>query len=222
MGFEDQVKEYISNYVEGHIITKSDIEKTFNYILDEELRQRITKEFYIARYIYKFFQGMSAVDELLEAQVRLQVIMYANIYEAVLHYILFELYGDEQIVIDLKNITAPIEIYIPEHKKDKISKALVHEEKEIKTYYIGNKKRELTKIRFDEKADAAYQLGLLDEELKNEVITIYNLRNGIHLHAEIRKQISWDLDMSKKAYWRIEKLNQLVSAKLIADNKVAG
>ncbi|WP_320153158.1 hypothetical protein [uncultured Tolumonas sp.] len=165
---------------------------------------------------------MSAVDELLEAQVRLQVIMYANIYEAVLHYILFELYGDEQIVIDLKNITAPIEICIPEHKKDKISKALVHEEKEIKTYYIGNKKRELTKIRFDEKADAAYQLGLLDEELKNEVITIYNLRNGIHLHAEIRKQISWDLDMSKKAYWRIEKLNQLVSAKLIADNKVAG
>ncbi|WP_320153156.1 hypothetical protein [uncultured Tolumonas sp.] len=49
MGFEDQVKEYISNYVEGHIITKSDIEKTFNYILDEELRQRITKEFYIAK-----------------------------------------------------------------------------------------------------------------------------------------------------------------------------
>lgn len=220
MAFEDAVKEYISTYVTGHLPNKNEMEKQFNYIHDEELKERIFKEYYICRYVYKFFEGMNAKDELLDAEVRLQVIMYANIYEAIIHYVLFSLYNDRQIVKDLEYVKAPIEISIPHEKYAQLQTALQHNGKTIKTYYIDLKRRDITKIRFDDKAEAAFQLGLIDESLKDEIIQIYNLRNGIHLHAELRKQTVWDIEMSKLAYWRIEKLNQELIQKLTEDGKI--
>jgi hypothetical protein len=221
MAFEDDVKEYINNYVEGHLPSKDDMEKQFDIIMDEDLKKRITKEYYIARYVYKFFEGMKAQDELLDAEIRLQKIMFANIYEAIIHYILFELYKDLQVVIDLEYVKGPTEISIPKIKYEKLINELMHDGKKIKTYYINTKRRDKTKIRFDEKAETAWNIGLIDEELKDEIIGFYNLRNGIHLHAEIRKQIVWDLEMSKMSYWRIEKLVQQIKAKLIVDGKFA-
>jgi len=219
MAFEDDVKNYINTYVEGHLPDKVEIDKQFLYIQDSDLRSRISKEYYIARYVYKFFEGMNAKDELLDAEIRLQVIMYANIYEAIIHYVLFTLYKDDQLVKDLEYIKAPKEISIPTEKYCIIKDALVHDGKDIKTYYLDLKKRDITKVRFDDKADVAFKLGLIDKPLMEEVIHFYNLRNGIHLHAELRKQIVWDLEMSKMAYWRIEKLNKLVEEKLIKDKK---
>ena len=108
---------------------------------------------------------------------------------------------------------------IKDHYQIIIKDALVHNGKDIKTYYLDLKKRDITKVRFDDKADVAFKLGLIDKPLMEEVIHFYNLRNGIHLHAELRKQIVWDLEMSKMAYWRIEKLNKLVEEKLIKDKK---
>jgi hypothetical protein len=220
MAFQDEVQNYINNYVEGHIPSKDEILKQFTYIEDEELQKRIAKEYYIARYIYKFFEGMESRDELLDAEVRLQVIMFANIYEAIIHYVLFTKYSETQIVKDLEYVQTPIEISIPSEKKKEIEDALQHSGKSIKTYYMALKRRDLTKVRFDEKAEAAFSLGLIDNDLKDEIINFYNLRNGIHLHAEIRKNIIWDLEMSKMAYWRIEKINLQVSRKMKIDNKI--
>jgi len=219
MAFEDDVKQYIEIYVVGHLPIKNETERMFSYIKDDDLRNRIIKEYFIARYVYKFFEGMKAENELLEAEIRLQVIMYANIYEAIIHHILFFVYNDCQLVKDLEYIKAPIEISIPKEKIEKIKNALEHDNKEIKTFYYDYKKRDITKVRFDDKAETAYQLGLIDESLKDELIYFYNLRNGIHLHAEIKKQIVWDIEMSKMAYWRIEKINQQITAKLAKDKR---
>ena len=53
------------------------------------------------------------------------------------------------------------------------------------------------------------------------MVYCYNLRNGIHLHAELRKGIVWDLEMSKAAYRRVENLNNQVNRQLLADSKIA-
>jgi|688.fasta_scaffold57480_5 hypothetical protein len=164
---------------------------------------------------------MKAENSLLDAQVRLQVIMFANIYEAIIHDVLFTHYADSQPVQDLRFITAPIEIAIPSAKLCKIKDAVTHDGKDIKTYFIGQKRRDINKLRFDSKVEAAFQLGLIDETLKGEMVYCYDLRNGIHLHAELRKEIVWDLEMSKAAYWRVENLNNQVMKKLLADAKIA-
>jgi len=220
MTFQEEVKHYIADYVEGHIPTQDDILSRFSCIQNQEVQTRIAKEYYIARYIYKFFEGMQAADSLLVAQVRLQVVMFANIYEAIIHEVLFAYYADSDAVHNLRFINSPIEISIPDSKLSKIKDAISHDGKEIKTYFIGSKRRDINKLRFDSKAEAALSLGLIDERLKEEMVNCYDLRNGIHLHAELRKEIVWDLEMSKAAYWRVENLNTQVKRQLLADSKI--
>ena len=220
MTFQEEVKHYIAEYVEGHIPSQDDSLSKFSYIQNQEIQARIAKEYYIARYIYKFFEGMQAEDSLLVAQVRLQVIMFANIYEAIIHEALFTYYADSDAVHNLRFINTPIEISIPGSKLSKIKDAISHDGKEIKTYFIGSKRRDINKLRFDSKAEAARSLGLIDERLKEEMVNCYDLRNGIHLHAELRKEIVWDLEMSKAAYWGVENLSTQVKRQLLADSKI--
>ena len=84
-------------------------------------------------------------------------------------------------------------------------------------------------IRFDEKCRTAEKLGLLhtfvDKEgnevnLLNEIIEIYSNRNGIHIIAEQRKNIQYELDLSKKAYRRMKPFIAQLKEKLEADGKI--
>jgi hypothetical protein len=221
MTFEEDVKNYVAEYVEGHIPSQAESLSMFSYIQNQEVQARIAKEYYIARYIYKFFEGMKAENSLLDAQVRLQVILFANIYEAIIHEVLFAYYNESEYVHNLKFINSPIEISIPESKLRDIKDAISHDGKQIKTYFVGSKSRDINKLRFDSKADAAASLGLIDEAIKEDMVYCYNLRNGIHLHAELRKEIVWDLEMSKAAYWRVHNLNTQIKRQLLADSKIA-
>lgn len=67
----------------------------FCFIKSEKLKNRLIAEFKNVRLIYKIFEGLSAEDELLLAEVRMQILMYASIYEAVIHYVLFDEYYKE-------------------------------------------------------------------------------------------------------------------------------
>ena len=166
MTFEEDIKDYIAEYVEGHIPSQADSLLKFSCIQNQEVHARIAKEYYIARYIYKFFEGMRAENSLLDARVRLQVIMFANIHEAIIHEVLFTCHAKSEHVHNLKFINSPIEISIPESRLRDIEDALSHDGKQIKTYYIGSKSRDINKLRFDSKAEAAVRLGLIDEALK--------------------------------------------------------
>lgn len=46
-------------------------------------------------------------------------------------------------------------------------------------------------------------MGLIEEWLKDELIEIYEARNAIHIHAEIRKSLDYQLELSKNAYRRM-------------------
>ena len=101
MPFEKSIIEYITNYIEGHLPKDEWYDEYFSFINDIDLANRLKIEFQNARFIYKLFEGMQAADELLLAEVRTQIIMYVSIYEALIHYILFEYYKDSQEVKDL-------------------------------------------------------------------------------------------------------------------------
>lgn len=53
----------------------------------------------------------------------------------------------------------------------------------------------------------------------SELIEIYGNRNGIHLVAEQRKGINYELELSKKAYKRMQPFIEQIKQKLKLDNK---
>lgn len=80
------------------------------------MRDRLIVEFINARKIYKFFEGLQASDELLLAQIKTQVIMYVSIQEAVVNYLLFELFEETNTVKNLLFQERLVKIGIPGHK----------------------------------------------------------------------------------------------------------
>lgn len=55
--------------------------------------------------------------------------------------------------------------------------------------------------------------------LPEELIEIYSYRNGIHLIAEQRKGISYEINLSKKAYRRMKPFIEQIKEKLQEDGK---
>ena len=102
MAFTSETKKELENYISGHLPNKEWYESHFYpFIENKSLRDRLIVEFINARKIYKFFEGLQASDELLLAQIKTQVIMYVSIQEAVVNYLLFELFEETNTVKNL-------------------------------------------------------------------------------------------------------------------------
>lgn len=206
------LKYLMKDYVFAHLASREWHVAKFAFISDIELRERLADEFLSARYIYKSLAAVGADDWLQRAQVRIQVLMYASVYEAALHHILFENLADDPRVKDLKERPAHVKVDIPAAKKEAIRAATNHNGREIVTFFKEKKPQDETKIRFDDKAKCALALGIIDNNMCNDLIAIYEARNAIHIHAEIRKSISYELELSKKCYRRIEPFSEQVTA----------
>ncbi len=79
---------------------------------------------------------------------------------------------------------------------------------------------DITKIRFDAKAAVAQRLGLVTADLRDDLVEVFSARNAIHLHAEIRKNLRYQLDLSIKAYRRMQPLREQIVARLTKDGKL--
>ncbi|EKO3439090.1 hypothetical protein QXB69_002569 [Vibrio fluvialis] len=204
MAFEESLKNSIDTYVNGHLASRDWHLERFDFIRDVELKERLADEFISARYIYKLLEGMAADGWLLRAQIRIQVLSYASIYEAVLHHLLFEIGKSLPEVKKLREYKANKKISIPAEKLKKLAKILEHDSKKIIPTYEGIAKNDETKVRFDEKAKCAHKLGLVSESIRDDIIEFYEARNAIHIHAEIRKDLNYEIQLSRKAYFRME------------------
>ena len=56
--------------------------------------------------------------------------------------------------------------------------------------------------------------------MPGELIELYSYRNGIHIMAEQRKGISYELELSKKAYRRMKPFIDQIKDKLHQDGKI--
>lgn len=204
MAFEEQTKLAVNDYLKSHLADWEWHQNRFDFITDETLRDRLADEFISTRYVYKVLEGMAADSWLLRAQIRLQVLSYASIYEAVIHHVLFENLASNPDVKALTEYKTKKVISIPTEKKAMLAAALSHIGKDIIPTYedVGN--TDITKVRFDRKAECAEKLGLIETKLKDEIIEFYEARNAIHIHAEIKKSLGYQLELSKRAYQRME------------------
>jgi hypothetical protein len=83
-------------------------------------------------------------------------------------------------------------------------KSFEHDGRQIVPAYRADSKGDISKIRFDDKVDAAVDLDMIAEPLGRDLKDIYEARNSIHLHAEIKKNLEFDLETGKLAYRRMQ------------------
>ena len=240
MPFEKEIRDTILAYCMRDLPNDIWYENSFDFVKDRSLKARLISEFKNARFMYKMFEGLAAEDELLLAEVKMQMLMYASIFEATIHYVLFDQYYKCTPIVQ-KLLTQKVNkpFSIPTSQLSAINKLLFHDGKTIIPYFETLQKRDITKVRFDEKCIAAFQLGILTgipeqndptadilPDIKQiagmppfcaELIRIYEVRNAIHLHAELKKEIDYHLALSKIAYRRMQPFLNQIRTKLNAD-----
>lgn len=105
---------------------------------------------------------------------------------------------------------------------------LLHNGEEILIYHYQERKKDESQIRFEDKCKAAEKLGLLKKfynkqgeeiDLPAEIIELYGYRNGIHIIAEKRKGLNYELELSKKAYRRMRPFIDQIKSQLKKDCK---
>lgn len=215
MPFTTATKTEVNTYIYNHLPNESWFDDFFDYIKDQPLSNRLAEEFKAIRYIYKFLEGMQADEWLKNAQIRIQIIYYASIYEAIIHHVLFDLFPTNTLVLKLFETKT--------YKRLSVSKELdnlTHLGKKIYTTYDDITQKDIKQIRFEHKADVANLLGLVSDDLRDELKELYALRNAIHLHAEIQKGISYEMEMSLIAYRRMHVFKQQMTDGLAKYSKL--
>lgn len=220
MAFPAELKNEVEQYAALTLGSDQWFEEFFSFLSDPVLGQRLAEEFHSTRYIYKMLEGLQPTDWLLRAQVRVQVLLYASIYEAVIHHVLFVDLATDPRVLALTEYEMLKRVSIPNAKLDTLRSALVHDGKDIIPCFEGPTSGSPQKVRFDSKAACAVDIGLISESMGAELIEFYEARNAIHIHAEIRKDIKYELELSKRMYKRLQPFTSALKNWLESNNPV--
>jgi hypothetical protein len=218
--FPKATRTLIAEYVTRHLPNQSWYEEFFSFVSDRRLRQRLAREYESARALYKVLEGAQAKGVLKRAQVKVQVLQYASLYEAVLHYVLFVKYRSHPEVRKLARGQRRIEVSISPDIWARIEKATHFVRKELRVQRVRPDNADLTKIRFDSKVAVAQLIGLIHPPLSKDLVEIYSARNAIHLHAEIRKGLRYQMALSMRAYRRLQPFRAQIYQKLLDDGKL--
>lgn len=219
MAFEPKIKREVASYVEAHLPKDDFYQNYFWFISDTALRSRLEDEYKAARYIYKLLEGLQVEDALLVAQCKIQILLYASIYEAVLHHVLLQEYVATKEVQDLTTYPHKKPINISQVIRDSIQRTY-KPTGDISVYESQSRAVDERKIIFEDKAETAMKLGLIDLKIKDVICDVYSMRNAIHLHAELRRGVTYDLDAAHKAYWHLQGFTHQIGEKLEKDQKV--
>lgn len=191
-----EIHEYCVRDLPGDIQWHVD---KFSFINSDELKYRLGRAFYSARYIYKLMEATFVQGDERHPFVKVQIIQYASIYEAVITHLLWDEFKDHEEVIKLQThksytpVSALGRSTIMEYSGDKIHTCVYKDAKTPKN-----------SIPFKDKVDCAVRIGFLKECYSEDIKRVYELRNLAHLETEARKDIEIEIEQAKNGYWRLE------------------
>lgn len=218
MAFPQKLKEDVIEYIHKHHPNKGWWEQYFDkqLVSDTELAGRLVQEMMAIRTIYQLLEGLRAEKELLRAQTKIQIITYASVYESILHHIIFKTaLHATPTVTKLLQKEKYVRRSLPAPHQN-----LMHLGEKIYTMAKVPEARDERYIKFEEILKAAEELKLIDAALATNLLELYNLRNAIHLQAEIVKGVKYELEVSKKAHkilkpFKIQIIDGLKKHKLV-------
>jgi hypothetical protein len=191
-----RIKDYINRDLPSGIYWYME---QFDFIKNKDLQEYLAYDFYSARYIYKIMEALNASFSEKEAHVKFQIIEYASIYEAVICYLLWQVFPTHQAV---EEIEYHIE-YRPMPALSSKAKLLYDSEETFICKKINAKTPEAS-ISFTDKVDAAVKIGFIDISHADDIKNIYKLRNTVHTATAAKKNIEYEIEQSKIAYERMK------------------
>ncbi|MGB6014458.1 MAG: hypothetical protein WBG32_06990 [Nodosilinea sp.] len=184
----------------------------FSFVEDEELRFRLGRAYYSARYIYKLMEATFVSGDERHPFVKFQIMQYASIYEAVVVNLLFGQFATHPEVIQLQTHKA----YKPISALAGITK-MQYGDEEIHTCVYRDAKTPRNSIPFRDKVDCAVRIGFVDAAFAGDIKRTYELRNLAHIETEAAKQLEVEIEQSKTAYWRLQPFLDQAQAYLSAN-----
>ena len=192
----DQIHLYCSKDLPGDLNWHI---QQFVFIDDIELRERLGRAFYAARYMSKLMEALYVQDNELHSFIKFQVMQYASIYEAVITHLLWNKFKDHKEVVALQT-----------HKANKPICALAnlttikYGDEQIYTCVYKDEKTPKNSIPFSDKVDCCVRIGFIDVAYAEDIKNIYTLRNLAHIETEAKKQIELEIKHAKLGYWRMQ------------------
>ena len=181
----------------------------FAFIENEELRKRLGRAFYSARYVAKLMEALLASGDEVHPFIKFQIMQYASIYEAVVVNVLWTNYADHPEVIQLQTHKA----YKPVAAFGSLA-SMKYGDEEIHTCVYRNAKTPRNSIPFKDKLDCAVRIGFVEEAYVEDIKRTYELRNLAHIETEAEKQIEVEIAQAKTGYWRIKPFLEKINSTL--------
>ncbi len=199
MGLDPGQIANINAYCKRDIPVFSWFLEEFDFVEQPILRTRLARAFSAARYIYKLMEALQVTGDELHAHVKFQVIQYASIYEAVITYLLWTKFRDHHRVKTLET-----------HKSYKKIAGLAgptritYEEEEVSLCVYRDTKTWKNAIKFNDRVDAAVDIGFVRRTYGEEIKRIYDLRNLAHIEKEAEEEVELEIENSKVSYRRMQ------------------
>lgn len=201
----DEIREYCNRDLPKGLLWY--IEQ-FYFIEDIELRKRLGRASYSARFIGKLMEALLVTGEEVHPFVKFQVIQYASIYEAVVSYLLWNIYKDHTELKMLQTHKA----YKPVSAFGSLVK-MKYGDEDVFTCVYRDAKTPKNSIPFKDKVDCAVRIGFIDEAYASDIKSIYELRNLAHIETEAEKQIEVEIAHARIGYWRMKPfLEKIITA----------
>lgn len=192
----EQVNDYCKRDLPGDINWHIN---QFDFIDNVNLRNRIGRAFYSARFISKLMEGLYVAGDDIHPFVKFQIIQYAAIYEAVITNLLWGKCSEHREVKTLQTHKA----YKPVSSLGSLTK-FTYDGADIFTCVYKDARTPKNSIPFKDRVDCAVRIGFIDISFSEDIKSIYALRNLTHLESEADRQVELELEDSKKGYWRIK------------------
>lgn len=171
----------------------------FSFISDLELKKRLGRAFYSARYTGKLMEALLASGDEQHSFIKFQIMQYASIYEAVISYLLWGTYAEHHEVKLLQTHKA----YKPVNALGSLT-AMKYGAEDLFTCVYREAKTPRNSIPFKDKVDCAVRIGFVDATYSEDIKRTYELRNLAHIETEAEKQIEVEITQAKTGYWRIK------------------
>lgn len=190
----------VLEYCDRDLPSRSWFETEFDFIEDDQLREKLISEFYSARYIYKLGEALAVKDQKLGAHIKFQIVQYASIYEAIIVYLLWRKFSSHEAVVEMEYHDA---LRLTTQLSRSLS--LVTSDGGEPVYFCVQRKEKTSafSIKFDDKVDAAVKIGFVKEDIAEDIKVFYKLRNAIHLETAVKKEIEYEIGQSLLAYRRM-------------------
>lgn len=218
MPLEENLRASITEYCDRDVSTETQVGKMFEFVEDSKLKEMLVDEYMAARYIYKLGEALFADRKKISAHTKFQIVQYASIYEAVIVHLLWSKYAEHPEVKAIEKYTSlaktsqfPSDISMCTSEGKKV---LLCIEKEM-----TNSRQA---IKFDDKVAAAVKIGFLEQTLGEELKGFFKLRNGVHIENAVKNDISYEMEKSKLAYWRMQPFLDGISKFLAEANSDEG